>query len=86
MTKLLSFKPEFDTVYHNIHLNKLQHYGIRDVCLNLFFSFLTKKTSKYLYVSTISTSSGMKHSNCGVLKALFLGLLLFFYSFLIFCK
>ena len=49
MTKLLSFKTEFDTVYHNIHLNKLQHYGIRDVCLNLFFSFLPKKP-RYTYM------------------------------------
>ena len=40
---LLDLKKAFDTVNHDILLNKMNHYGIRGNADNLFASFLANR-------------------------------------------
>ena len=63
----------FDTVDHDILIQKLNHYGIRGVANNLFSSYLQKLE----YVSINSFNSKFEHIHCGVPEGSILGPLLF---------
>ena len=64
-----------DTVNHEIILEKLEHYGVRDVLLKWFTSYLTGRNQ---YVFYNGESSDLKPLSCGVPQGSVLGLLLFF--------
>ena len=71
---LIDFRKAFDTVEHNILLQKLYHYGIRGNALQWFNSYLS---NRYQYVNYNNTSSDMKLITCGVPQGSILGPLLF---------
>ena len=64
----------FDTVEHNILLNKLNHYGIRGIVNNLFKSYLT---NRYQYVTINGVKSKQTIIVHGVPQGSVLGPLLF---------
>ena len=71
---LLNLKKVFDTVSHDILLNKLEHYGIRGVAKNLFSSFLENRQQ----LVTINHYNFSKMSiNYGVPQGSVIGPLLF---------
>ena len=63
----------FDTIDHKLLIKKLSHYGIREVVLNWFISYLSNR-KKYVYLN--STISPSLHINCGVPQGSILGPLL----------
>ena len=65
----------FDTVNHDILLNKLEHYGIRGSELKWFRSYLTDRKQ---YVSFNEQSLELMEINCGVPQGSVLGPLLFY--------
>ena len=71
---LINFRKAFDTVEHNILLQKLYHYGIRGNALQWFNSYLS---NRHQYVNYNNTSSDMKLITCGVPQGSILGPLLF---------
>ena len=71
---LIDFRKAFDTVEHNILLEKLYHYGIRGNALQWCNSYLS---NRYQYVNYNNTSSDMKLITCGVPQGSILGPLLF---------
>ena len=71
---LIDFRKAFDTVEHNILLQKLYHYGIRGNALQWFNSYLS---NIYQYVNYNNTSSDMKLITCGVPQGSILGPSLF---------
>lgn len=64
----------FDTLNHNILLEKLEHYGVRGVASKLLQNYLK---NRYQYVSLNGTSSTMREILCGVPQGSILGPLLF---------
>ena len=64
----------FDTVDHQIVLNKLQKYGIRGNFLQLLNDYLTNR-KQVVYIN--STYSRQEDVSCGVPQGSVLGLLLF---------
>ena len=64
----------FDTLDHNILLNKLNHYGIGDVALNLFKSYLNNHKQ---YVDINYAKSGTLNITTGVPQGSIFGPLLF---------
>ena len=70
----LDLSKAFDSLSHYILLNKLQHYGLCDVALNLLKSYLTNRKQ---FVQYNEYSSDMKYSHNGVPQGSILGLLLF---------
>ena len=71
---LIDFKKAFDTVSHNILLNKLAHYGIRGVAFKLLSSYLTYRKQ---FVNFNGLHSELKDIKYGVPQGSFLGPLLF---------
>ena len=67
-------KKAFDTVNHEILLNKLEHYGIRDISLSWFKSYLSNRKQ---FVCINGTNSGLRELTCGVPQGSVLGPLLF---------
>ena len=70
----LDFAKAFDTVDHNILINKLDYYGIRGTALKWFESYLTNRTQKVCINGTFSESCNVKF---GVPQGSVLGPLLF---------
>ena len=66
----------FDTVNHPILIEKLEHYGIRDVSLLWFKSYLANRKQ---FVECDGFSSNIKNINFGVPQGSVLGPLLFYY-------
>jgi methylaspartate ammonia-lyase len=58
----LDFKKAFDTVPHDILLEKLEKLGITGTALNLFASYLSNRTQKVEVNSTLSDSKELNIS------------------------
>ena len=70
----IDLKKAFDTVNHDILINKLEHYGVRGNGLNWFSSYLSNRSQ---FVTLNNTNSDTKHITCGVPQGSVLGPLLF---------
>jgi retron-type reverse transcriptase len=64
----------FDTLNHDILLNKLEFYGVRGITLELFKSYLNNRRQFVFYNGA---SSCLKQIVCGVPQGSILGPLLF---------
>ena len=71
---MLDLKKVFDSVTHEILLQKLDHYGIRGKAFNLFSSYLSNRQQ---YVSMHGINSFTLPIKYGVPQGLVLGPLLF---------
>ena len=70
----VDMRKAFDTVNHEILLNKLEHYGVRESILKWFQSYLFDRKQ---FVSFNGESSGLLVNKCGVPQGSVLGPLLF---------
>ena len=70
----LDFSKPFDTVDHEILLQKLFHYGVRGCALDWFRSILCGRKQ---HVTYNNISSNTRNTYCGVTKGSILGPLLF---------
>ena len=70
----LDFSKAFDTINHDILLDKLYHYGIRGKALEWFRSYLSNRQQ---FVSLNNRDSVMQNISCGVPQGSLLGPLLF---------
>ena len=66
----IDLEKAFDTVNHEVLLERLKHYGIRSKQNDRFWSSLTNRKQ---YVSMEGFFSQIKIVKCGVMKVLLLG-------------
>ena len=71
---IIDLQKTLDTVNHSILLKKLEHYGIREVELSCFSSYLSKRKQ---FVSVNGSTSDHLELSCGVPQGSVLGPLLF---------
>ena len=71
----LDFSKAFDTVNHDILLQKLSMYGVQDIPLQWFRDYLENRSQ---YVTYNSIKSTKENITCGVLQGSIIGPLLFF--------
>ena len=71
---LVDFKKAFDLVDHQILINKLEIYGIKDDALMWFDTYLTNRKQQ---VTINNSKSDFQHIPCGVPQGSILGPLLF---------
>ena len=64
----LDFAKAFDTVNHEILLNKLQYYGINGMSLSWFRSYLSNRAQ---FTEVNDTLSEIGYIKCGVPKVVF---------------
>ena len=70
----IDLKKAFDTIDHNILLNKLDYYGIRGITLDLFKSYIS---DRFQCIEFDGVLSDLKKVNCGVPRGSVLGPILF---------
>ena len=70
----IELKKAFDTVNHDILLQKLEHYGVRNKVFSWFKSYLSGRKQ---YVHLNGVDSDTKNITCGVPQGPVLGPLLF---------
>ena len=56
----LDLKKAFDTVSHDMLINKLDHYGIREIANNLFKCYLTGREQHVVVNGSSSTSKSIQ--------------------------
>ena len=71
----IDLKKAFDTVQHQILLQKLQYYGIRGIALYWFNSYLSNR-KQFILTNSIK-SDILELSGCGVPQGSVLGPILF---------
>ena len=79
----LDLSKAFDTLDHNILLDKLHYYGVRNTPLDLFKNYLTNRKQ---YVEIDSVKSKMGEIQTGVPQESILGPLLFIIYILMILK
>ena len=72
---LIDLSKAFDTLNHNILFDKLEHFGVRDVALQWFKSYLHNRSQYIVYNGLQSAKLRIK---CGISQGYILGPILFF--------
>ena len=77
----LDFKNEFDLVNHTLLLSKLKSYGIDDLTVKRFTSYLSHRTQK----TVINSAKSSAKYNCfAIPQGVFLALCFFCYTLMIY--